>query len=51
MMYKAKVAICSEIRKKHLTQSEHLVKFWMLKLVVCRETARLLKVKNRASYI
>jgi hypothetical protein len=25
MMYKAKVAVCSEIRKKHLTQSEHHV--------------------------
>jgi hypothetical protein len=25
MMYKEKVAVCSEIRKKHLTQSEHNV--------------------------
>jgi hypothetical protein len=25
MMHKAKVAVCSEIRKKHLTQSEHYV--------------------------
>jgi hypothetical protein len=25
MMYKAKVAVCSEIRKKHWTQSEHHV--------------------------
>jgi hypothetical protein len=23
MLYKAKVAVCSEIRKKHSTQSEH----------------------------
>jgi len=26
-MYKAKVAVCSEIRTKHLTQSEHHVQF------------------------
>jgi len=25
MMYKAKVAVCSEIRTKHSTQSEHYV--------------------------
>jgi len=41
MMYKAKVAICSEIRTKHSTQSEHHVVFLMLNLVVCKETARL----------
>ena len=27
MMYKAKVAVFSDIRKKHLTQSEHHVEF------------------------
>jgi hypothetical protein len=27
MMYKAKVAVCSEIRTKQSTQSEHHVKF------------------------
>jgi len=27
MVYKAKVAVCSEIRTKHSTQSEHHVKF------------------------
>ena len=27
MMYKAKVALCSEIRIKHTTQSEHRVEF------------------------
>jgi len=27
MMYKAKVAICSEIRTKHWTQDEHHVEF------------------------
>ena len=27
MTYKAKVALCSEIRTKHSTQSEHLVEF------------------------
>jgi len=26
-MYKAKVAVCSEIRKKHLKQSQHHVEF------------------------
>jgi len=27
MTYKAKVAVCSQIRTKHLTQSEHHVEF------------------------
>ena len=27
MMYKPQVAVCSEIRKKHSTQSEHDVEF------------------------
>jgi hypothetical protein len=27
MMYKAKVAVCSEIRTKHWTQSEYHVEF------------------------
>ena len=27
MTYKAKVAVCSEIRRKHSTQSEHHVEF------------------------
>ena len=27
MMYEAKVTVCSEIRTKHSTQSEHLVEF------------------------
>jgi hypothetical protein len=31
MMYKAKVAVCSEIRKKHLTQSEHSVEILNVK--------------------
>jgi hypothetical protein len=30
-MYKAKVAVCSEIRTKHYTQSEHLVEFLNVK--------------------
>jgi hypothetical protein len=30
-MYKAKVAVCSEIRKKHSTQSEHHVEFLIVK--------------------
>ena len=28
MMYKAKVAVCSDIRKKHSTQSERHVRFF-----------------------
>ena len=28
MMYKAKVAVCSDIRTKHSTQSEHHVEFF-----------------------
>ena len=31
MVYKAKVAACSEIRKKHSTQSEHRVEFLNVK--------------------
>jgi hypothetical protein len=31
MMYKAKVAICSEIRKKHSTQSENHVEILNVK--------------------
>jgi hypothetical protein len=32
MMYKAKVAVCSEIRKKHSTQSEHRVEILNINL-------------------
>jgi len=31
MMYKAKVAVCSEICTKHSTQSEHPVEFFNVK--------------------
>ena len=31
MMYKAKVAVCSEIHTKHLTQNEHHVEFLNVK--------------------
>ena len=31
MMYKAKVAVCSDIRTKHSTQSEHHVEFLNVK--------------------
>jgi hypothetical protein len=31
MMYEAKVAVCSEIRKKHSTQCEHDVEFLNVK--------------------
>ena len=40
MMYKAKVAVCSDIRTKHSTQSEHHVEFLNDNLVVRKETAR-----------
>jgi len=33
MMYKAKVAVYSEIRTKHSTQSEHHVEFFNLNLL------------------
>ena len=32
MMYKAEVAVCSDIHKKHSTQSEHHVEFFNVKL-------------------
>jgi hypothetical protein len=41
MLYKAKVALCSEIRTKHSTQSEHRVEFLKVNLVVRKETAGL----------
>jgi len=45
MTYKAKVAVCSEIRIKHSTQSEHHVDFFLiLSLVVSKDTTRLLYV-------
>ena len=44
MTYKAKVAVCSDIRTKRSSQSECHVEIWMLNLVVGKETARLWKV-------
>ena len=41
MMYKAKVAVSSDIHTKHWKLSEHHVEFWMLNLVEHKETARL----------
>ena len=41
MMYKAKVAVCSDIRIKHSTQSERHVEFLKLNVVERKETARL----------
>jgi hypothetical protein len=40
-MYKAKVAVCSDIRTEHSTQSEHHVEFLNVKPCVRKETARL----------
>jgi hypothetical protein len=39
MMYKAKVAVCSEIRTKHSTKSEHHV--GLVNVKPGKETARL----------
>jgi hypothetical protein len=39
-MYKAKVAVCSEIRTKHSTQSEHHVEFLNVETGGRKETAR-----------
>ena len=41
MMYKAKVAVCSDIRTKHSKQSELRIEIWMLNLAVRKVTARL----------
>jgi hypothetical protein len=40
MTYKAKVAVCSEIRTKHSTQCQHYVEFLMLNLAVRKENSR-----------
>ena len=42
MVYKAKVAVCSDIRTKHSTQSEHHVEILNVKL---------LKTKRRLLYL
>jgi hypothetical protein len=39
-MYKVKIAVYSEIRTNHSTQSEYHVEFLILNLVVFKETAR-----------
>jgi hypothetical protein len=44
MTYTANATVCSEIRTKHSTQSEHNVEFLILWLVIRKETASLLKV-------
>ena len=40
MMYKAKVAISSEIRTKHSKQSEHHVEFLNVKPALYKESVR-----------
>jgi hypothetical protein len=44
MMYKAKVAVCSDIRTKHSTQSEHHVEFLNVKPV--KDVKKTLGVKR-----
>ena len=41
MMYKAKVAVCSDIRTKHSAQSKQHVEFLDVNVVVRKEPARL----------
>ena len=50
MTYKAKAAVCSEIRKKHSTQSEHHVEFWLLNLVVPKDILKFWKVTLSVLY-
>ena len=40
MLYKAKVAVCSDIRKNTQRKASAMQNFWMLNLVVRKETAR-----------
>jgi hypothetical protein len=40
MAYNGNVAVCSEIRTKHSTQSEHHVEFFNVKPSGTKETAR-----------
>ena len=47
MMYKAKVAVCSDIRTKHSTQSERHVEFLNVKPGGTERNARLWKVEAR----
>jgi len=44
-MYKAKVAVYSEIRTKHSTQSEHYVEFRILNLLVRKKPLGFEKLK------
>jgi hypothetical protein len=48
-MFTAKVAVCSQFRTKHSIQRQHHVEFLMLKLVVRKETATVLKLKCNVS--
>ena len=41
MLYKAKVAVCSDINTKHSTQSKRHVEFLNVNLVERKETTRL----------
>jgi hypothetical protein len=52
MIYKAKVAVCSQIHRKHSTQREHHVEFFNVKPAgtVRKETAGLQKVANMCLY-
>ena len=47
MICKAEVAVCSDIRTKHSTQSERHVEFVIIRPGGTEETARLLKVNTR----
>jgi hypothetical protein len=46
MLYKPTVAVCSQIRTNHSTQSQHHVEFLNVKPGVRKEAAGLLMVEN-----
>ena len=46
MMYKAKVAVCSDIRTKHSTQREHHVEFLNINLLKTKRN--LLYIRNQS---
>ena len=45
MLYKAKVAVCSDIRTKHTTQSEHHVEFFNINPLKTKSTPRYLNTQ------
>jgi len=51
-MYKAKIAVYSEIRIEHLTQSEHRVEFFnIINLAVRKEIVRLYRLSSSITFL